>query len=361
MAFTGFLVLGALDLAFGDGLVVRRLAGLVLVCVVALLVIGVLRSVVLLKRVRETTWRDAIGAFGIWMGLGWAVAIGAARGLFAREGAFLRTPKVKGDLTWRDALRGNRVETSLALLVMAVAGVAFAQGTWPGVLLGSLLAWQGLGHAMAPLNSLAAIRADLPADLRRRRLLVTSWSRLPRPARRAVLWPAIAGAALASTLVALAAPADAPIGRLDLVPGGRPGEAGIVIEPLEPSGSQEATSNAPGAPTTAPTLVQPAADTTTGALPATSAPGSTEVGATAQGGTKGPATPAATTATVASQPPPGSASSTPTQAPTRPTQAPTDKGQPTSRPTTQPTQKGKPTAQPTPSGAAKGKQPTTAP
>ncbi len=83
---------------------------LVVLCLVTLLALGALRSVALLRRSRDATWCDAFGAFGIWLGLSWAVALGAFRGLVSREGAFLRTPKVRGDLGWRDAVRGNRVE-----------------------------------------------------------------------------------------------------------------------------------------------------------------------------------------------------------------------------------------------------------
>jgi len=105
--FTGFLLLGAVEAALGEGVVLRRLSGFLLVCVVALVMLGAVRSLALVRRTSGATWGEALGAFGLWMALGWTVAQAALRGLFARAPVFLRTPKVRGELGLRDALRGT--------------------------------------------------------------------------------------------------------------------------------------------------------------------------------------------------------------------------------------------------------------
>ncbi|MGZ6804699.1 MAG: hypothetical protein ACXVFU_16775, partial [Nocardioidaceae bacterium] len=168
--------------------------------------------IALVRRAGGATWREAVGAFGLWLALGWCVAQASVRGLVAREGAFLRTPKVRGELGWSDALRGNRFETFAAVVCLTVAGAAFALR--PGVgaaVVGSLLVLQGVGYAAAPLNSLAAIRSDLTAEQRTRRRALPSWTRI-RPGRTTlVLGPVVGVAGVALGLVVLAAPVGTPL------------------------------------------------------------------------------------------------------------------------------------------------------
>ncbi|WP_278259131.1 glycosyltransferase [Nocardioides convexus] len=95
--FTGFLLVGAADLVLGSGLVVRRMSGLLVACVLVLVVLGALRSLALVRRTSGAGWGESLGAFGIWLALSRTVALASFRGLTAREGVFLRTPKVKGE------------------------------------------------------------------------------------------------------------------------------------------------------------------------------------------------------------------------------------------------------------------------
>lgn len=211
LVFTGFLLLGVWDAAFGAGVVVRRLSGLILVCVLALVVLGAVRALTLLRRTSGATWGEAIGAFGLWLGLGWVVAQASARGLVAREGTFLRTPKVRGDVGWRDSIRGNRTEILLALACLTGAALAWSRPAVGTLVLGALLAIQAAGYLAAPLNSIAALAAYLPPDLRRRRReQLASWSRAAATSGRFVLAPATAAAVAAMAFVVLAAPADGP-------------------------------------------------------------------------------------------------------------------------------------------------------
>ncbi|MGB0190409.1 MAG: glycosyltransferase family 2 protein, partial [Nocardioides sp.] len=207
VVFTFFLLAGAVDAITGEGLVIRRLSGLVLVAVVSLVVLGAVRSVALVRRSSGATWGEAAGAFGLWLGLGLTVAKASWLGLVSKQGAFLRTPKVKGEPTALDALRGNRAETLLAAVCLAVAVPALVAATPGALAVGALLVVQGVGFALAPINSLAAIRSDLPEDLRRRR----AWRALAvvaTPVRRGGTVLAGSGAALAG-FVLVAAPVSA--------------------------------------------------------------------------------------------------------------------------------------------------------
>lgn len=334
MLFTGFLLLGALDAIVGSGLVIRRLSGVLLVSVVVVVVLGALRSVALVHRTSGARWRESFGAFGLWLALGWTVAQAASRGLFAREGVFLRTPKVRGELGVRHALRGNLAELLLAAVCGAVALVALTRGSVGPVVVGGLLLIQAIGYAAAPLNSVAAIRADLPEELRRRRLAsLQSWG---TPARRGgVLVGLTAAAALA--VVGLAAPLGGPL----VTPGVAEPREGTLFEP-----APDADAGDGEAPDMSET--QPGGSSATSSSPTPGAPATT--GQPAAPGTTAPA------GTGPTSPPPGAgqptepvATTPPAQQPTTPAPQPTTPPAPTQQPTAPPGQGEPPTD---PGGAA---------
>ncbi|SDK82606.1 Glycosyltransferase, catalytic subunit of cellulose synthase and poly-beta-1,6-N-acetylglucosamine synthase [Nocardioides sp. YR527] len=209
--FTFFLISGALDLMLGGGLVVRRLSGLLLFATVALVLFGAARSIALVRLRGGASWADALGAFGLWLALGVTVTRASWLGLVSREGTFLRTPKIKGQPRVRDVVRGNLVETFAAAACLLMAVLVGVTGGATGVAIAALLAFQGVGYALAPINSWAAIRSDLPADLRRRRERIWAWSAAAAApaARRGGLVLAFTSVLLAG-LVALAAPVGSP-------------------------------------------------------------------------------------------------------------------------------------------------------
>jgi hypothetical protein len=284
-----------------------------------LLVLGAGRSLALVRRSSGASWGEAFGAFGLWVALGWTVARASTRALVARAGAFLRTPKVRGELGLRHTLRGNVAEIALALGCTLVALVSFGHARLGTTLVGALLLVQAAGYAAAPLNSVAAIRSDLPADLeRRRRELKPAWG---RPVRRGGL--VLAGWAVAlGAFVVFAGPVGGPgLGAL-------PGQ---VLEQAQQS--QGPTTRAGGEDGPAPARASDAAGSGAPAGPASSrlATASTQVA---------PRGPAATTPTPAPTTRP--AATTPTQVPTsRPTHT-----RPTQAPTTHPTRPGSPPTSP---------------
>lgn len=258
LLFTLFLLAGAIDAVTGEGVVVRRLSGLFLVCVVVLTLLGAVRCVGLVRRVGGSSWREAVGALGVWLALGWCVAQAAVKGAVAREGAFLRTPKVRGDAKARDALRGNPVETFLGLCCLAGAGLLWWHPALVLAALSGLLLVQGVGYLAAPLNSLAAMRADLTPELRlRRRQLLRSWTRIGAVPRRLVLGPVVVLGALVMLFVVFVAPAQGPL------PGGGPAQAKGPLEQRTPgpsgSGPSAPSSQDPAGTPTAPPPASPTA------------------------------------------------------------------------------------------------------
>jgi len=98
------------------------------------------------------------------------VARASVLALFAKKAAFLRTPKTSERTKWWEALRANWAESLLALFGFAgIAGALSKYDQLSGPLLAGLLLFPTLGLAAAPVNSWAARRAALPADLRERR------------------------------------------------------------------------------------------------------------------------------------------------------------------------------------------------
>jgi glycosyltransferase involved in cell wall biosynthesis len=170
LLFFVFLLVGAGNIAFGGGLVYRKLTGFLLAAIPLLVVLGLLRAVALLRRGTGASWGEAFGAFAIWQATSLTVARASVQALVAKEAVFLRTPKTHGEAAWIDALKANWLECVFGLLGLAGIGAALAHASsYGGPLLAALLLWPTASFLAAPYNSLSAQRAALPADLRERR------------------------------------------------------------------------------------------------------------------------------------------------------------------------------------------------
>jgi len=170
LLFFIFLLAGAANLATGGGQLFRKLTVYLVAAVPVLVLLGLVRAVALLRRGTGASWRDALGAFFIWQSTSLVVARASVVALFARKAAFLRTPKTSERTKWWEALRANWAESALALFGFAgIAGALSKYDQLSGPLLAGLLLFPTVGLAAAPVNSWAARRAALPADLRERR------------------------------------------------------------------------------------------------------------------------------------------------------------------------------------------------
>jgi cellulose synthase/poly-beta-1,6-N-acetylglucosamine synthase-like glycosyltransferase len=217
LLFFAFLLVGAANVAFGGGLLFRKLTGFLLAAIPMLVVLGFVRAVALLRRGTGASWRDALGAFMIWQSTGLVVARASVQGLFAREAEFLRTPKTAGDAHWWDAIRGNPGETLLA--VLGLAGIAAAVSNPSGygsVLTAALLLWPTIAYGSAPLNSIGAQRAALPPELRARRRTEYQRYRAARRVTYAMGGLAAIGVGVA-VAVSLLSPGNTPVRTPQLV------------------------------------------------------------------------------------------------------------------------------------------------
>src|SRR5487761_1486776 len=296
LVFFVFLLAGAANLATGGSALFVKLSTFLVATVPVLVALGLVRAVALLRRGTGATWRDAIGAFFIWQSTSLVVARASVIALFAKQAAFLRTPKTSERTSWFHALRANWAETILALCgVAGMAGGLTKSSTLGGPLLAGLLFVPPLGMAAAPFNSWAARRAALPAYLRQRR--ETEYRR----DRRSFAAGVSTGGAVVVGLIAVAALALMLTGRLIHAPS--------LTQPIQPPAAT-ATTPAPSAtPTQTPTATPSSTPTATpSSTTPTPTPSSTP---TPTPSSTPPATPTTATPTAPSPTTPPASSSAP--------------------------------------------------
>ncbi len=279
LVFLAFLLAGAANLATGGGELFRKLTAFLVATVPVLVLLGLVRAVALLRRSTGASWRDALGAFFIWQSTAVVVARASVLALFANKAAFLRTPKTSEKTRWWEALRANWAESVLALLgLLAIAGALTKATEVAGSLLAALLLFPTIGMAAAPLNSWAAQRAALPADLRARR--TTEWRRT-RHRRAFVRGAAVGGVATVGAVVVAAvglmlAPSNHPVQPPQLLnpqPGAHP------HTPRARPSTSHSASPTPGSPTPgSPTPSSSGSSTSTGSPTPTATPSPTVSG-----------------------------------------------------------------------------------
>jgi cellulose synthase/poly-beta-1,6-N-acetylglucosamine synthase-like glycosyltransferase len=278
LLFLAFLLAGAANLATGGGELFRKLTAFLVATVPVLVLLGLVRAVALLRRSTGASWRDALGAFFIWQSTSLVVARASVLALFARQAAFLRTPKTSEKAKWWEALRANWAESALAILgLLGIAGALSRAAGLAGPLLAGLLVFPTLGMAAAPVNSWAAQRAALPPELREWR--TTEWKRT-RDRRAFVRGAAVGGIATVGAVILAAvalmlAPSSHQVQPPQLLTAptrahSQPGRARPSPSPstISPSASTSPTSSP--APTTTPT--PSASATPTSSPPVTPSP-----------------------------------------------------------------------------------------
>jgi cellulose synthase/poly-beta-1,6-N-acetylglucosamine synthase-like glycosyltransferase len=291
LIFFFFLLGGAVNIALGGGLLFRMLTPFLLGAIPVLMLVGFIRAVALIRHGTGASWSDALGAFFIWQATSLVVARASVQALFAKKAEFLRTPKTSDHASVLDALRGNRAETVLGLAGTAGIVAALLHPTsLSGPLLAGLLLLPTAAFLSAPINSLAARRTPLPADLAARR---RSELRTGQFARRTAL-AGTAGlgmaAATAAVVLALMGPHGAEVTAPNLRPhpghpstqrspqGPRPGRAAPTPGASHTGGTSALTGSSPSSspssrPTRSPSPTTasptPTAPTSTAAAPTT--------------------------------------------------------------------------------------------
>jgi hypothetical protein len=281
-------------------LLFRKLSGFLIAAIPLLAVLGLVRAVALLRRGTGATWRDALGAFMIWQSTSIVVAHASVQGLFAKEAEFLRTPKTAENARWWDAVRGNLPESLFALLGLAGIVGSAAAGGFGGYVTAALPVWPTTAFVSAPLNSLGAQRASLPADLAERRR--TEFRRFgTHPATVTVAGLAAVGGAVALAAVLLA-PAGEQVVSPNPVTPARGHHPSPVLHRDSGSPSVSPSASASSSPsTTAPTSSPPTSSPTSSPTASTSSPTSAPTSAPTTVSTT-VSTTATTTATSAGPP-----------------------------------------------------------
>jgi cellulose synthase/poly-beta-1,6-N-acetylglucosamine synthase-like glycosyltransferase len=241
LVFFLLLLAGAVNIVAGGGLLFRKLSGFLIATIPLLMVIGLVRAVALLRRSTSASWRDALGAFLMWQSTSLVTARASVQALYAKEAEFLRTPKSAEQASALDAVRGNLGETFLAILGIAGIAAALTHPTgFAGPLTAFLLLWPTFSYAAAPVNSLAAQRAALPADLRARRRTEFLRTGGARRVTFAAGGLSVAGVAVAA-VIALLAPGNVHV------------DHPHVIGPLQDKPAASASSPSPGTSSTSST------------------------------------------------------------------------------------------------------------
>jgi cellulose synthase/poly-beta-1,6-N-acetylglucosamine synthase-like glycosyltransferase len=280
LTLMAFLLAGSVVYATGNGLVFRRVTGALLVAPAVLLLVSVLRAVVVLKRRTGASARDALGAFGIWLSLAWVVTQACMRGLVQKEGVFLRTPKTKDEPNLWDALKTNKAETFFSFALFAGAGATLWRSHGIGIIgdtLAALLAFNGVALLLAPYNSRAAMLADLPPELQRRRATERLRDRIAniKPVPAMAAGGAFAGVAVVAAFLLLPATQEPN-------PGHTPGllhqirHKNAVPTEIQQTPSSPSTPSTPAAPVAPGATPSSGSTTTPSAQPSTTpTPGST--------------------------------------------------------------------------------------
>jgi cellulose synthase/poly-beta-1,6-N-acetylglucosamine synthase-like glycosyltransferase len=157
-AFTMLLLIGGGVMFLGGSLFVQPLVGAVLCIPLLFIMLAMMRFLWALRVRTGCTWREALDALSMLMGLTWVVTVACLRGLTSRKGVFLRTPKAGEQPRLRDTVRIVSWELSLGVVCLLLAVGLLLQPTFAalsarGVTV-CLLFWQAFIYLSAVRSSL---------------------------------------------------------------------------------------------------------------------------------------------------------------------------------------------------------------
>ncbi|HET9831517.1 MAG TPA: hypothetical protein VFP91_07405, partial [Vicinamibacterales bacterium] len=156
-AFTVVLLIAATALIGGGSLYLQPLIGGSILIPPLLIWFGVMRFLWALRIRCRCSWREAADAFVVLLGLTWVVTLACFRGLTARQGVFLRTPKEPEDPQLVDVVKVVWFEALLATACGVALAVIFVEHPQPMMsartVLLAILGWQTLLYASAARTS----------------------------------------------------------------------------------------------------------------------------------------------------------------------------------------------------------------
>jgi hypothetical protein len=157
VAFTMIMLIAASALTLGESLYLQPLvAGTVLVPPLFVL-FGVMRFLWAFRLRAKCSWSEAVDSFVMLLGLTWVVALACIRGLTARRGVFLRTPK-QGErprlshvvrIVWFESILTTLCAAAMAILILRHPMPLFSARSMFLV----MLAWQCLIYLSAARSS----------------------------------------------------------------------------------------------------------------------------------------------------------------------------------------------------------------
>lgn len=167
LLFAIFLVLGALFVVFDARFVIRPLTGPLLIMPAVFLFLHMWRFMWVLRTRLRLTWKIALATMFNFFSLGWAVTLASIQGLIQKKAAFLRTPKVRSESKFWQAVGVTRWETLIGLTCFTAGMAGFI--TRPDIktfFLAVLLTWQASLYLAAPFYSLKSVSAPPPVRMR---------------------------------------------------------------------------------------------------------------------------------------------------------------------------------------------------
>jgi glycosyl transferase family 2/SnoaL-like protein len=185
LAFTAMLLIGAGALLLGQSLKSQPLTGATILMPPLFLFFAVMRFLWAFRLRAKCTWREALDALVVLLGLTWVVALACVRGLVSKQGVFLRTPKQAETPTFFDTIRIVWLELLLGTGCLAIAG-ALLRAHKPGLLSTwtltvVLLLWQSVIYLSAVRSSMWSYAEGRPP---RRRVWFQSFHNIgPRTGR----------------------------------------------------------------------------------------------------------------------------------------------------------------------------------
>ena len=195
LGFTVILWIGTASLLLGRSFYSQPLAGGIILVPPLFILFALMRFIWAFRIRSNCTWRSAIDALTILLGLTWVVALACIRGLVSREGVFLRTPKQGEQPRLFDSARIVQMELLMgSTCLIGAAALLREKGStlnsvW-GITLGLLL-WQAATYLAAVRTSAWSYfenrSPNLPRFLSAFSTSGYQWGRFITEARAAVL------------------------------------------------------------------------------------------------------------------------------------------------------------------------------
>jgi hypothetical protein len=164
-AFTALLLMGTGSLLVAKSLFIQPLAPAVLLVPFAFVFVGVSRFLWALRARVGCTFRRAVAAFTVLLGLTWVVTLACALGLTREQGVFLRTPKKRSATDRWHVVRVVHIEAGLMLACLASAtllALELPESPQAWVMTG-LLVWQAVVYGSAVVVSAWSRASELKA------------------------------------------------------------------------------------------------------------------------------------------------------------------------------------------------------